>query len=94
LSGRKSKYRTGNTNPGVTEECLELGIAQSIPNKRVYRLAIQQHAEKKTRLVRDYTGHGIGRSMHEAPQIINYGRAGTKKKIAPAIVFLPYRADA
>ena len=74
----------------VTEECLELGIGQCYPNKRVGDIswAIQQHAEKHGYgIVRDYTGHGIGRSMHEAPQIANYGRSGTKEKIRPGYCF-------
>jgi methionyl aminopeptidase len=74
----------------VTEECLELGIGQCYQNKRVGDIswAIQQHAEKHGYgIVRDYTGHGIGRSMHEAPQIANYGRAGTKEKIRPGYCF-------
>lgn len=74
----------------VTGECLELGIAQCYPNKRVGDIswAIQQHAERHGYgIVRDYTGHGIGRSMHEAPQIANYGRAGTKEKIRAGYCF-------
>lgn len=74
----------------VTEECLKLGIAQCHPNKRVGDIgwAIQQHAEEYGYgIVRDYTGHGIGRSMHEAPQIANYGRAGTKEKIRAGYCF-------
>ncbi|HEX6123818.1 MAG TPA: type I methionyl aminopeptidase [Pyrinomonadaceae bacterium] len=68
----------------VTEECLAFGIEQCWPNKRVGDIgwAVQQHAEKfGYGIVRDYTGHGIGRSMHEAPQIPNYGRQGTREKI-------------
>lgn len=74
----------------VTEECLELGIQQCHPNKRVGDIgwAIQQHAEKYGYgIVRDYTGHGIGRKMHEAPQITNYGRAGTKERIRAGYCF-------
>jgi len=74
----------------VAGECLELGIAQCYPNKRVGDIswAIQQHADKHGYgIVRDYTGHGIGRSMHEAPQIANYGRAGTKEKIRAGYCF-------
>src|SRR5687768_14811137 len=74
----------------VTEECLELGIAECWPNKRVGDIgwAIQQHAEKYGYgIVRDYTGHGIGRSMHEAPQIPNYGRQGTREKIRAGYCF-------
>lgn len=74
----------------VTEECLALGIEQCHPNKRVGDIgaAIQAHAEKYGYgIVRDYTGHGIGRSMHEAPQIPNYGRAGTREKIRVGYCF-------
>lgn len=74
----------------VTEECLDLGIAASRVNGRVGDIgaAIQQHAEKYGYgIVRDYTGHGIGRSMHEAPQIANYGRPGTKEKIRAGYCF-------
>ncbi|NNE66102.1 MAG: type I methionyl aminopeptidase [Pyrinomonadaceae bacterium] len=74
----------------VTEECLELGIDQCRPGNRVGDIgwAVQEHAEKfGFGIVREYTGHGIGRKMHEAPQIPNYGRKGTKEKIRPGFVF-------
>ena len=74
----------------VTEECLALGIEQCRPNKRVGDIgaAIQAHAEKYGYgIVRDYTGHGIGRSMHEAPQIPNYGRPGTRERIRAGYCF-------
>src|SRR5947208_1421993 len=74
----------------VTEECLELGISASLVNNRVGDIGavIQQHAEKYGYgIVRDYTGHGIGRQMHEAPQIPNYGRAGTKERIRAGYCF-------
>ena len=74
----------------VTEECLDLGIEASRVNGRVGDIswAVQQHAEKfGYGIVRDYTGHGIGRQMHEAPQIPNHGRAGTKEKIRAGYCF-------
>ncbi len=74
----------------VTEECLELGIQASRVNNRVGDIAwaIQQHAEEfGYGIVRDYTGHGIGRAMHESPQIPNHGRAGTKEKIRLGFCF-------
>lgn len=74
----------------VTEECLEFGIQASRVNNRVGDIgwAVQQHAEKYGYgIVRDYTGHGIGRSMHEAPQIPNYGRQGTKESIRAGYCF-------
>jgi len=74
----------------VTEECLELGIEECVLGKRVGDIgwAIQQHAEEHGYgIVRDYTGHGIGRAMHEAPQIPNYGRRGTRDKIRAGYCF-------
>lgn len=74
----------------VTEECLDLGIEASRIGNRVGDIgwAVQQHAEKYGYgIVRDYTGHGIGRHMHESPQIPNYGRPGTKEKIRAGYCF-------
>jgi methionyl aminopeptidase len=74
----------------VTEECLEFGIEASRINGRVGDIsaAVQAHADKfGYGIVRDYTGHGIGRAMHEAPQIANHGRAGTKEKIRQGYCF-------
>lgn len=74
----------------VTEECLELGIAECRPGNHVGDIgwAVQQHAEKfGYGIVRDYTGHGIGRAMHEAPQIPNYGRRGTRERIRAGYCF-------
>ena len=74
----------------VTEECLYLAIEKCYPNNRVGDLgyAVQSHAEKfGYGIVRDYVGHGIGRKMHEAPQIPNYGRAGTREKIRAGYCF-------
>ena len=74
----------------VTDECLALGIEQCRVGNRVGDIgwAVQQHAEKfGYGLVRDYTGHGIGRAMHEAPQIPNSGRQGTREKIRAGYCF-------
>jgi methionyl aminopeptidase len=74
----------------VTEESLERAIAQCHPNKRLGDVgwAVQEIAEQHGYgIVRDYTGHGIGRSMHESPQIPNYGRPGTKEKIRAGFCF-------
>ncbi|MEO8649362.1 MAG: type I methionyl aminopeptidase [Acidobacteriota bacterium] len=74
----------------VTDECLMLGIEQCVVGNRVGDIgwAVQQHAEKYGYgIVRDYTGHGIGRAMHEAPQIPNYGRQGTREKIRAGYCF-------
>jgi methionyl aminopeptidase len=74
----------------VTDECLQIGIDQCRPNHRIGDIgwAIQQHAEQfGYGIVRDYTGHGIGRQMHESPQIPNYGRQGTKERIRAGYCF-------
>ncbi len=63
----------------VTEESLEAGIAQLRPGKRLSDVgnAIQQVAEGAGfSVVREYVGHGIGQSLHEDPQIPNYGEPG------------------
>jgi methionyl aminopeptidase len=68
----------------VTEECLYLAIEQCYPGKHIGDIGyvIQSHAEKHGySVVRDYVGHGIGRRMHEDPQVPNYGRPGTREKL-------------
>ena len=74
----------------VTEECLELAIEQCWPGKHLGDIgwAVQQHAEAHGySIVRDYVGHGIGRRMHEDPQIPNYGKPGLGPKIKAGYVF-------
>ena len=68
----------------VTKECLDLGIAEAKIGNRIGDIgfAIQQHAEKNGYgVVRDLVGHGLGSTMHEEPQVPNYGRRGRGKKI-------------
>lgn len=63
----------------VTEASLYKGIEKAIEGNRLYDIshAVQSHAEKYGYgVVRDYVGHGIGRNMHEDPQIPNYGTPG------------------
>ncbi|HZK56389.1 MAG TPA: type I methionyl aminopeptidase [Desulfosporosinus sp.] len=63
----------------VTEESLMLGIAQAKLGNRLYDVshAVQTHVESNGfSVVRDYVGHGIGRAMHEDPQIPNFGKSG------------------
>jgi len=50
--------------------------------------AIQRHAERAGySVVRDYCGHGIGREMHEAPQVLHYGRKGLGMALQPGMTF-------
>lgn len=68
----------------VTEECLYLGIEQARVGNRIDDIgwAIQNHAEKHGYgVVRDLVGHGLGKTLHEDPQVPNYGRRGRGKKI-------------
>jgi methionyl aminopeptidase len=74
----------------VAEECLERAIEQCRPGKFLGDIgwAVQEHAEAHGySVVREYVGHGIGRRMHEDPQIPNYGRPGTGTKIKAGYVF-------
>jgi methionyl aminopeptidase len=64
----------------VTYESMMIGIEMVKPGIRLGDIghAIQKHAEKhKYSVVRDYTGHGIGRVFHDEPTILHYGKPGT-----------------
>ena len=74
----------------VTEECLQLAIEQCRAGNHLGDIgwAVQSHAEGQGySVVRDYVGHGIGRRMHEDPQIPNYGTPGKGPKIKKGYVF-------
>ena len=63
----------------VTRESLDLGIAQCWPGRRLgdVSAAVQQHVEAAGfGVVRAFVGHGIGRALHEDPQVPNFGEAG------------------
>jgi len=63
----------------TTKECLYLGIEQAVTGHRLGDIgyAIQAHAEKAGfEVCREFVGHGIGRDMHEDPEVCNYGRRG------------------
>lgn len=73
----------------TTEESLYKGIELMKPDVRIGTIAhaIQQHAEAQGfGVVRDYTGHGIGRAMHEPPQVPNYGTPDTGFRLRPGLV--------
>jgi methionyl aminopeptidase len=72
----------------VTRESLFAGIAKMIPGNRTgdVSAAIQQHVERHGyEVVREYTGHGVGRSMHEDPQVPNYGLEGRGVPLKPGM---------
>ena len=73
----------------VTKRSLEAGIARCRPGMRLYDVsaAVQEVAEAAGfSVVREYVGHGIGRSMHEDPQVPNYGKAGTGPTLRTGMV--------
>ena len=74
----------------TTREALYAGIAQMVPGRRLSDIghAVQTTAEKGGySVVRQFVGHGIGRKMHEPPQVPNYGRPGRGPRLAPGMVF-------
>jgi methionyl aminopeptidase len=73
----------------VTEESLFRGIAQAQAGNRLYDIshAVQNHVESNGySVVRDFVGHGIGRSLHEDPQIPNFGAPGQGPRLKPGMV--------
>ena len=73
----------------VTKESLYLGIEQARAGNRIGDIgyAVQHHAEKHGYgVVRELVGHGLGRVMHEDPQVPNYGRPGRGKKLVNGMV--------
>jgi methionyl aminopeptidase len=74
----------------VTREALEAGLTRCVVGLRLYDIssAVQTVAEAAGfSVVREYVGHGIGREMHEDPQIPNYGRPGTGPSLKAGMVF-------
>ena len=68
----------------VTKESLYKGIEQAVPGHRIGDIgsAVQQHVEAYGYgVVREMSGHGIGREMHEEPYVPNYGRRGNGKAL-------------
>ncbi len=72
----------------TTEEALYLGIEQARPQNRLLSIsaAIQQHVEARGfSVVRDFVGHGIGKSLHEKPQVPNFGVSGKGIRLQPGM---------
>jgi methionyl aminopeptidase len=72
----------------VTEQALFTGIAQMQAGKRTGDVswAIQSYVESQGLFVtREYTGHGVGRNMHEGPQVPNYGTPGRGLELRPGM---------
>lgn len=74
----------------ATEGGMYAGIAQARAGKRTGDIsaAVQQHVESRGfTVIREYTGHGVGRQMHEEPQVPNFGRAGRGVGLKPGMTF-------
>lgn len=74
----------------VTQRCLELGIEQARDGGRLGDIgyAIQRYVESQGfSIVREYTGHGLGRTLHEAPTVLHHGQRGTGMKLRVGMVF-------
>lgn len=72
----------------VTEQALYLAIAKMRPGNKTGDVSatIQRHVESHGfHVTRQYTGHGVGRSMHEGPQVPNYGAPGTGIPLQPGM---------
>lgn len=73
----------------VTEKALYLGIEQAVDQNRLGDIghAIQSYVEENGfSVVRDFVGHGIGKTMHEDPQVLHYGTAGKGKRLLANMV--------
>ena len=73
----------------VTEEALYRAIAQARVGNRLYDIsyAVQSYAEAHGySVVRDFCGHGVGRQMHEDPQVPNFGTPGRGLRLRPGLV--------
>lgn len=90
-------YTVGDVNAAaqalmeVTEHSLYKGIEQSLAGNRIVDIsrAVQQHVERAgLHIVREYTGHGVGREMHEGPQVLNYvsGDVDANLELKPGLV--------
>lgn len=73
----------------VTAEALDIGIAKAVPGNRIGDIshAIQSFVESNGySIVRDFVGHGIGKEMHEEPQVPHFGSPGTGPKLKEGMV--------
>ncbi len=73
----------------TTRECLELAIEEMRPGRHLGDIgaAVQEHAEGRGfHVIRTFVGHGIGRRMHEEPQVHNYGQRGRGLELREGMV--------
>lgn len=88
-------YPVGNVTPEIlallqrTKESLYLGIEQAVAGNRMGDIsyAVQQHVEKQGYgVVRELVGHGVGKKLHERPEVPNYGKRGSGLKLQTGLV--------
>jgi methionyl aminopeptidase len=73
----------------ITKECLLKGIEMCVEGKRIGDIseAVQIHAEKNGfGVVRELVGHGVGKQLHESPEVPNYGKRGSGAKLKEGMV--------
>lgn len=73
----------------TTKECLEMAIDELRPGRHLGDIgaAVQEHAESRGfHVIRNFVGHGIGRKMHEEPQVYNYGKRGRGLELREGMV--------
>ena len=96
IADSSKTYLVGDASPvakrlvRVAQEAMWKGIREVRPGAHLGDIghAIEKHAKKNGySVVRDYCGHGIGREMHEEPQVLNHGRPGTGVKLQEGMVF-------
>lgn len=96
IADSSKTYLVGEVSPAakqlvqVTYEAMWQGIRAVRPGARLGDIgsAIERHARRHGySVVREYCGHGIGRQMHEAPQILHYGKPGTGLALCEGMVF-------
>lgn len=96
IADSSKTYLVGHVPPAarrlvrVTQEAMWRGIKQVRPGAHLGDIgfAIERHAKKNGySVVREYCGHGIGREMHEDPQVLHYGRPGAGLKLREGMVF-------
>ncbi len=74
----------------ITREALERGLRACVPSKRLGDVGhvIQEYVEGEgCTIVREYCGHGIGRSFHEEPQLLHFGTPGSGRRLQAGMVF-------
>jgi methionyl aminopeptidase len=96
IADSSKTYLVGNASPAarrlvrVARDAMWKGIGQVRPGAHLGDIgaAIERHAKRNgCSVVREYCGHGIGRDMHEEPQVLNFGRPGTGPKLREGMVF-------